>query len=1010
MTGGDHRDPANFTVGSEVAGYRLEEQIGQGGMAVVYRARDVQLGRNVALKLLSPVLALDDAFRQRFIRESRAAAAVDHPYIIPIFAAGESDGALFIAMRYVQGGDVRTLIDAEGPLPPDRAAGIITQVALALDAAHLHGLVHRDIKPANMLLDSVAGSGQRDHVYLADFGLSKRSLSVTGLTSIGQFLGTPAYVAPEQVEGRPVDSRADQYALACASFEILSGAPPYERDDDLAVMWAHVSVPPPSLSERRPSLPAAADAVLARAMAKAPANRYPTCIAFARALRQALGAKVEPGELMVPEPGRPPTVVSGPAARRPGEPAGPRPHPATEISWPGARPEAGSAAAADQGGPGVPGRPAAPEPRAASQQHAAGPAERSAPPYGAPPSRDAPGPELPPPPGSYKPPPASFRPRDPSAAPDDAPASSRPGPPPAGPYEPRASFRPRDPSAAPDDAPASSRPGPPPAGPYEPRASFRPRDPSAAPDDAPASSRPGPPPAGPYEPRASFRPREPSAAPDDAPASSRPGPPAAGPYEPSTEDGWLAPLRSFRGEPAGAGASPPRQPPPYQPPRRESAGTGPPGRDDHGGAPPPGPDRSRQARNRRWWRRGAVAIGCAAVVGIAAGVVLGLDGGTKSPPAGGASSPGAGQGAVAVLPALSAPGCSTAVAGAAALSRVRSADVSVGSQPFGVVTTPGGHFSFVTLANAVAVLSNGSSLAPTLDYVLSAPGATGSEHLTSDGKYLLVAANSGAIVFSVADAEQGGSALVGTLTSPFGSGAVEVAVSPDDKFAFVTLENSADLVVFDLQSALANGFGTSAVVGKIPLHYAPVGLAISPDHRWLYATSRARVQTTAASEGTLTVIDLNRAETEPSSAVVSTATAGCSPVRVIASPDGRYVWVTSRDSNMLLGFSAPALRTDPAHALVVRVNVGPAPIGLALVDGGSRILVANSNLYGQHGVSTSIAVISTSAALSRHPALLGQISTGLLAREFGLAPDGKVALVTNSNSGQVQAIDLSTLP
>ena len=251
MTGGEHRDPANFTVGSEVAGYRLEEQIGRGGMAVVYRARDVQLGRNVALKLLSPVLALDDAFRQRFIRESRAAAAVDHPYIIPIFAAGESDGALFIAMRYVQGGDVRSLIDAEGPLPPDRAAGIIIQVALALDAAHLHGLVHRDIKPANMLLDSVAGSDQRDHVYLADFGLSKRSLSVTGLTSIGQFLGTPAYVAPEQVEGRPVDSRADQYALACASFEILSGAPPYERDDDLAVMWAHVSVPPPSLSERQ---------------------------------------------------------------------------------------------------------------------------------------------------------------------------------------------------------------------------------------------------------------------------------------------------------------------------------------------------------------------------------------------------------------------------------------------------------------------------------------------------------------------------------------------------------------------------------------------------------------------------------------------------------------------------------------------------------------------------------------------------------------------------------------
>ena len=268
MTGGDYREPDRVSVGSEIAGYRLEEQIGRGGMASVYRARDVQLGRNVALKVLAPVLALDEAFRQRFIRESRAAAAVDHPYIIPIFAAGESDGVLFIAMRYVQGGDVRTLIDRVGALPAGRAADIITQVAMALDAAHLHGLVHRDIKPANMLLDSVADGAHRDHVYLADFGLSKRSLSVTGLTSIGQFLGTPAYVAPEQVEGRPVDGRADLYALACASFEILSGAPPYERDDDLAVMWAHVSAPPPSLSGRRRELPAEVDEVIAKAMAK----------------------------------------------------------------------------------------------------------------------------------------------------------------------------------------------------------------------------------------------------------------------------------------------------------------------------------------------------------------------------------------------------------------------------------------------------------------------------------------------------------------------------------------------------------------------------------------------------------------------------------------------------------------------------------------------------------------------------------------------------------------------
>ena len=347
MTGGEYRGPESFSVGSEVAGYRLEEQIGRGGMAVVYRARDVQLGRNVALKLLAPVLALDDAFRQRFIRESRAAAAVDHPYIIPIFAAGESDGVLYIAMRYVQGGDVRTLLDTVGPLPASRAADIITQVSLALDAAHLHGLVHRDIKPANMLLDSVSDGSQRDHVYLADFGLSKRSLSMTGLTSIGQFLGTPAYVAPEQVEGRSVDGRADLYALACASFEILSGDPPYQRDDDLAVMWAHVSAPPPSLSARRPDLPAAIDEVMARAMAKAPADRYPTCLEYALALRGALGLRIQPSDLAAPGLGTPPAAPRRPGSG-PGRPAGrrePGAHPATEISMPGQWPDSGSAAA-----------------------------------------------------------------------------------------------------------------------------------------------------------------------------------------------------------------------------------------------------------------------------------------------------------------------------------------------------------------------------------------------------------------------------------------------------------------------------------------------------------------------------------------------------------------------------------------------------------------------------------------------------------------------------------------
>ena len=183
-------------------------------MAVVYRALDLRLGRLVALKVLAPHLGEDEAFRQRFIRESRAAAGVDHPHIIPVFEAGEAGGVLFIAMRYVSHGDVRSLIDAEGRLSPARTATITSQVASALDAAHAHGLVHRDVKPGNILLGQASGS-DADHVYLSDFGLSKHSLTPSTLTSTGQFLGTLDYVSPEQIQGHPVDGRADQYALAC---------------------------------------------------------------------------------------------------------------------------------------------------------------------------------------------------------------------------------------------------------------------------------------------------------------------------------------------------------------------------------------------------------------------------------------------------------------------------------------------------------------------------------------------------------------------------------------------------------------------------------------------------------------------------------------------------------------------------------------------------------------------------------------------------------------------------
>ena len=276
---------AGFRAGSLLAGYRLEAQIGAGGMAVVFRARDERLGRLVALKILAPGLAEDQEFRRRFIAESRAAAKVEDPHIIPVHEAGEADGVLFIAMRFVAGGDLRRVLEREGALAPGRAVEFISPVASALDAAHRAGLVHRDVKPANILVD--ASPDRPDHVYLSDFGVSKGAMSSASLT--GQFLGTPNYSAPEQIQGLAVDGRADQYALACVAYQLLSGEVPFERDQDMAVLYAHVSQPPPSLGARRPDLPSAADRVLARAMAKAPENRYGCCRDFADALREALG-------------------------------------------------------------------------------------------------------------------------------------------------------------------------------------------------------------------------------------------------------------------------------------------------------------------------------------------------------------------------------------------------------------------------------------------------------------------------------------------------------------------------------------------------------------------------------------------------------------------------------------------------------------------------------------------------------------------------------------------------
>jgi hypothetical protein len=280
-------DESHFGPGSRIGKYVLERQIGHGGMAVVFRARDDQLGRTVAVKIMAPSVATDAEFRQRFVRESKAAAAVDDPHIIPVFEAGESAGVLFMAMRYVAGGDVRSLLAREGPLSVDRASAILVSVASALDAAHAAGLVHRDVKPGNMLLD--VRRGRPDHVYLADFGLTKATTRAASLTSTGRFLGTADYAAPEQIGGRPVDGRADQYALACTAVEMLTGQAPFPHENVMAVLTAHMSEPPPPLSARRYGLPAELDAVLGRALAKSPSDRYRTCADFAAAFQRAAG-------------------------------------------------------------------------------------------------------------------------------------------------------------------------------------------------------------------------------------------------------------------------------------------------------------------------------------------------------------------------------------------------------------------------------------------------------------------------------------------------------------------------------------------------------------------------------------------------------------------------------------------------------------------------------------------------------------------------------------------------
>ena len=275
-------------IGTVLGGYRIEEVVGRGGMGVVYRAEQIRLARSVALKVLAPEYANDASFRERFVRESQIAASIEHPNIIPIYEAGEIDGLLFIAMRFVNGTDLKTRLDRRGRLEPTYAVQLLSQVGSALQAAHASGLIHRDIKPANILIAPPVDASDVEHVYLTDFGIAKRAAGAAGLTRTGLFVGTPEYACPEQIEGKPLDSRADIYGLGCVLYQCLTGSVPYPRDSDVAVLIAQINDLPPVPSEECPELPAEFDQVVSRAMAEDRDERFSTTSELVTAAREAI--------------------------------------------------------------------------------------------------------------------------------------------------------------------------------------------------------------------------------------------------------------------------------------------------------------------------------------------------------------------------------------------------------------------------------------------------------------------------------------------------------------------------------------------------------------------------------------------------------------------------------------------------------------------------------------------------------------------------------------------------
>ena len=309
-----------FSGGDEFAGYRIEQRLGRGGMGILYLAIEPGLERRVALKLIAPEVAADEVFARRFAEESRIAASIEHPNVVPIYAAGEEDGVPYIAMRYVAGADLGKRVGRDGRLGISTAAALIAQVGNGLDAIHAAGLVHRDVKPANVLLAGEEGS---EHAYLTDFGVARNVATESGLTQTGRFVGTLDYVAPEQISGGAIDARADVYALGCLLFKLLTGEVPFPRDGEAARLYAHLNDPPPAPSLYAPEVSMALDDVVIRAMSKAPEDRFPS----AGDLGRAALAAVKGERPSVPER----TVATGAAATKESPVSAPAAKPTAET-------------------------------------------------------------------------------------------------------------------------------------------------------------------------------------------------------------------------------------------------------------------------------------------------------------------------------------------------------------------------------------------------------------------------------------------------------------------------------------------------------------------------------------------------------------------------------------------------------------------------------------------------------------------------------------------------------